>query len=508
MSRVIGAELDARLARVFGVELETSAWLPAEDAEPEELLRAADVIGHAIGDRRASAPPIALCTWATLPARPDVPPPPEERKAAIRRVLAWAEAGGARWNGIAVHVDADGNASVRASRMISAGEPILALPRRLMIVDNDLAGSTTGDLALGLPEPRPRDALAAWLPLEAREPTSRWRAYLDALPVQLAELPMFHDEDDLAALAGTTAHAIAAEDNRDVLDTYGQLSSELRARLSLADFAWGCAIVKSRGFHAPGTLEHRIALLPVVEFFNHQLGDTTWSYDPLDGSFVVSTERGFEIGDEVHFTYGDRSNTQLLVQFGFAVPSNRTSEAGLLFGRASDPVNEVAAHLLWKLPLDAPARLRVGCVLDHRFLRALSLARLQASGPVERACALESGLAAHGDMPWLGGALEEAAFAIMAAAARRALAELDAHRPRAAHRAWDRTCSIVRDAERAVLEQIIELSSTVAEYLHWHDPARVRAAADAVPADAIGARRLLRQYLHALADELTPATDR
>ena len=497
MSSAPRSELDARLASAFGVELDTSAWVPAEDADAEALLRAAEVIGRAIGDRRGVMAPIAERAWTALPMRPDAPPAPDERRAAIGRVLAWASAAGARWDGIEVHVDANGDASMLASRAISAGERILSLPRRLMIIDNELGGSTTG-----LRELPPRDALAAWLPLEARNPTSRWRAYLDALPVQLAELPMFHDQDDLAGLTGTTACAIAAEDNRDVLDAYGRLSSELRARLSLADFAWGCAIVKSRGFHAPGSLEHRIALLPVVEFFNHRPGDTTWSYDPLDGEFVVSTERGFGSGDEVHFTYGDRSNTLLFVHFGFAMPSNSASEAGLLFDRASDPINAVAAHLLWNLPLDAPARLRVGCVLDHRFLRALSLARLQASGPVERARSLEAGLAAYGDIPWLDGALEEAAFGVLATAARRALAELDAHPHRATSPGWDRTCALVRDAERAVLEQILEVTSATRAYLHERDPARVRAAADGVPADAIGARGLLRQYLRALADEL------
>ena len=187
---ISSVELDAALARVFGIEIETAAWLPAEGAEPEALLRAAERIGQAIGDRRVTLPPVVEPAWTALPARRAVPPSPDGRRAAIERVLAWAEAGGASWDGIGFHVDTDGNASVRALRSLSPGEAILTLPRRLMIIDNELARSTTGKLALD--DSRPRDALAAWLPLEMREPTSRWRAYLDALPVQLPELPMFH----------------------------------------------------------------------------------------------------------------------------------------------------------------------------------------------------------------------------------------------------------------------------------------------------------------------------
>ena len=493
------AELDATLARVFGVEIDTAAWLPAEDSEPEALLRAAEQIGQAIGERRATAPPVVELPWTALPARPDVPPSPDERRGAIERVLTWAEAGGASWDGIEVHVDTDGNASVRARRTLSPGEAILTLPRRLMIVDNELARSTTGKL--GLDDSRPRDALAAWLPLEMREPTSRWRAYLDALPVQLPELPMFHAADDLAALAGTAVYTNAAEDNRDVFDTYARLPLELRVRLSLAEFAWGCAIVKSRGFHAPGTLEHRIALFPIVDFFNHRIGDTTWTYDPHDGNFVITTERAFAVGDEVHLTYGDRSNARLFLHYGFTESSNIAGEADLLFDRASDPVNDVAAHLLWKLPLEAPARMRIACSLDHRFLAVLSHARLQAATSTERARGVEGGLAAYGDMPWLGGELEARAFDLMAAAARRALACFGAYSP--PRTAWDRTCANLRDAEREVLEQIIELTATARPYLHWQDPAQVRAVAAAIPADAIGARGMLREYLRALASALT-----
>jgi protein-histidine N-methyltransferase len=498
----MGGELASRLARAFGVELDTFAALPPDDAEPGELLRAAESIGRAIAGRGASAPPFVEPTWAALTARPDVRPLPDERRAAMQRQLAWARAAGASWDGIEFHVDASGDASVLASRKLASGETILTIPSHLMLVDNKLAASTTGELALGYPEPSPRDVLSAWLALEAREPASRWRAYLEALPVQLLELPMFSDDSDLAALAGTAAHALAAEKNREVHTTYARLSPDLRARLSLADFAWGYALVMSRAFHAPGTLEHHIAMIPLLDILNHGVDDTTWNYHPSTG-LVVSTERELAAGDEVHFSYGARSNTHLIVHFGFALEGNTAREAGLIFERTADPVNAVAAHLMWQLPLDAPPRIRVGCLLDHRFQRALSLARLQASGPDERSRAVAAGLTQDGDLPWLGGALEEAALAVLAAAARRALVELNAHSPRAAPRAWDRTCSLVRDSERSVLEQIIEFTDVVREYLHCEDPEPVRAVAEAIPRDAIGAPRLVREYLHALAYELS-----
>ncbi len=454
-----------------------------EDAAPDVLLRAAETL--------ASPPtnlPIAEPAWVALPTRRLTSPSRDERRAAIARLMVWAKAGGATWDGIELRVDANGHGAIVAGRPLLVGESILTLPRALMIVDDEVAAAT----------PDPGDALAAWLPLALRDPTSRWRAYLDALPVELAELPMFHPAEDLAAIAGTSAYTIAAAANRDVRDAYDRMSSERRARVSLAEFAWGWAIVKSRAYHAPGSFEHRIALLPVVDMFDHRLGDTTWSYDPNDGNFVVHTERAFAIGDPVHFTYGDRSNTRLFVHFGFTVPNNPADEACLRFERPEDPITRIAAHLLWKLPLDAPALMPVSSILDHRFVRALSLARLHAAGPVERARATEAGLSEEGDLPWLGATLEAAALAVMARAARRAIAELETHAAPAPTDAWGRTCAIVRDGERAVLEQICELARVAPAYLAGRDRAHILAAAAAVPAGA----RLLRQYLEAVADEV------
>ena len=418
-----------------------------------------------------------------MPVRPNAPPSADERRSALARLLAWASANGASWDGIEFGVDANGSARGIATRLLAAGEPVLTLPRRLMIIDDELQDSTTGTLALGF-EPHPQDALATWLPLEAHETASRWRAYLDALPAQLAEFPMFRDADELAALAGTAAYALAVDTNRDVLATYNRIPPELRARLSLADFAWGRAIVMSRAFQAPGTFEHRLALLPLVDILNHGRDDTTWSYNPFDG-LVVRTECAIETGDEVHFSYDNRSNTHFLVHYGFTLPDNSANEADLVF----------------ELPVDAPTRVRVGGNFDDRFVRALSIARLHACDPTERQRILES-LTEPTTIPFLGGATEEAAFDVLATVARRSRAELDAYPSRSSQSAWDQTCALVREGERAILDRIIELATAAREYANCA-PAHLRADADAIPADAVGARRMLRRYLQDLAEELS-----
>lgn len=318
-----------------------------------------------------------------------------------------------------------------------------------MIVDNALGSSRTGPVEL----PAPRDTLAAWLPLEAREATSPWRAYLDVLPAELPELPLVRPAEELEALAGTAAHTLADEVARDVRATYEQLPRELRTRVSLADFTWGRAIVMSRGFHAPGTFDHRIALLPLVDIFNHGRSNTTWTYGPLEG-MVVSAECAIACGEEVFFSYGQRSNSYLLVHYGFVLDDNPVREA--------------------QLELEGGNPALIGSVFDDRFAHALALARRDGT--------------------------EDAALETLVAAALRTREKLDAG-ARVPRTAWERICAEVRGNERAVVDQLLDFVALARNFAHSSAKER-RAAVAAMPADVAGARGVLRRYLEELlADE-------
>lgn len=311
----------------------------------------------------------------------------EQRSATVGALVAWAEASGAPLHGVAPRVDAGGNVSMYATRDIAQGDRIFALPRQLMIVDAN--NETT-----------PHASLAAWL--TTGDP--RWRAYLDDLPRSLPALPLFRDADALAALSGTAAHALAIADRRDLLDAH----ASLRTPLPLADFSWGWAIVRSRAFHAPGSFERRLALMPIVDLFDHGHGDTTWTYDPGDG-FVITAERAIATDEHVTFPYGNLSNSRLLAHYGFTLPDDPFAEA--------------------LLELDRPVL--VTARVDPLFADALAIARQQVG-------------------------TEERALALLADAARRGIARLvDAP---TGDPSWDASCARIRSAERSVLAQYVALA--------------------------------------------------
>ncbi|MBK9034891.1 MAG: SET domain-containing protein [Myxococcales bacterium] len=460
-------------------------------------MTAADLDGDVV-DRRAPTPAVNEPGWAPLPARAVATPTAAERATAVARVLAWATEAGAEIDGVELHVDARGDGSVRAARAIAAGQTLVMIPRRLMIVSDELAASATGATDLGVDAHSPCDALAAWLPQEARRTDSPWRHFLGALPAHLAELPMFHGDDDLAPLAGTAARRLAADLHRDVVDTYAALPPELRARVPLADFAWGRAIVASRGFNAPFSLDDRLAFIPVVDLFNHGHGDTTWHYDPVTERYQVRAARDIAAGAEVHFAYGAKSNAKLLASYGFALAENPAGEALLEFATMPDVGR--SARRPWA-PLPA-ASVVVGAEPDDRFLRALSSARRLAAADDGRGRADDDD---HDDVPWLGAEVERAALDTLSNAARRSRARLTALDAAPSNSAWHRACALVRAGERAVLAQLIEFVALATPHLADPTPAALRAAAAALSPAGGAAHTLARAYLDALADALTTA---
>lgn len=348
--------------------------------------------------------------WEPLPARAVAARTADERLATVSALIAWADVAGAALQSVAARVDGSGNVAMYATRAINPGTQVFALPRRLMII-RELA---------------PHAELAAWL-AESRDPESPWHAYLADLPPHMPELPLYRTARELAALAGTTAHAHVMADRRELLDAHD------RTQLPLADFAWGWSIVRSRAFHAPGSFEPHLALMPVVDLFDHGHGDTTWTYDQADATFVITAERAIASGEPVTFPYGDLSNGQLLAHYGFTLPDERFAEALLAFEPSAVASVEVA----------------VASRVDQRFAHALSVARRHAADDEDRALAL------------------------LADAARRSIAML-ANVPATGDPSWDANAARVRTGERAVLEQYAALDDRDSPLLRAYRAARDR----------------------------------
>jgi histone-lysine N-methyltransferase SETD3 len=344
---------------------------------------------------------------------------------------------------------------------------------------------------------------ATWLALERARPTSPWRLYLDALPAA-PDTPAFRSDADLALLADTAAIASVSgargtldADHARLVQLFGSKAPPREA------MAWARAITASRMFKV--TIEghdHR-AMVPVADFFDHAVGDSTWRYDDTAGGLVVTAARDLEAGEEIHLSYGGFPNAHFLTHYGFAVEENPDDVALLLFPPAPDALRDVLAATLWDQPLAAPIELEVNTRIEGGMRRALSLARLRTASYREIILSNDHGRFADRIFMWLHGDHDRAALEMIGEAARASIARMG-EVPALGDDAtfWQRTCATVKRSERAVLEAAIALRERAEPYIDDPRPWDWRRAATSMDILSRGADCLLRSYILMIADEL------
>jgi len=59
--------------------------------------------------------------------------------------------------------------------------------------------------------------------------------------------------------------------------------------------------------------------------FNHDSEDkiqTSWTYDENEGGFIIKATEDIEVGDEICINYGEKTNHDLFLNYGFVMESN------------------------------------------------------------------------------------------------------------------------------------------------------------------------------------------
>lgn len=247
----------------------------------------------------------------------------------------------------------DGEVSGRgliAMKPILQGEAVFEIPYELIL---------TKEVALrSLPLPENVDdyiAIACLLVSErAKGEKSFWKPYFDVLPLDEELIPLFRwSEEDLALLAGSpciaaskslglkleaefqSANEMYFENNRETFpeDVFNQEAWE-----------WAFAILFSRAIML--TAEQRIGLVPYADLLNHNPFCSTYidvHTKPLLDRKVVAlyTDRPYNKMDQVFVTYGPKSNSDLLLLYGFVSDRNPYDSVELVVSLSeSDPLYE------------------------------------------------------------------------------------------------------------------------------------------------------------------------
>lgn len=239
----------------------------------------------------------------------------------------------------------DSGRGLLARRSIVQDQEMIRLPRRCCMtkeaaIKRGLATDATNDYV----------AIALLLLRErAKGKASFWAPYIDILPTTEEVAATFTwDEDDLQALDGSPC-----------LEATSSMRSKLRNENVVDDFddwEWAFSILFSRAIRL-GTSgrDEFLALVPYVDFINHSPFSSSYvTLEPKQDSFlgqlfttqtdddiVVYADRSYKKFQQIYISYGPKSNSDLLLLYGFALDRNPFNSVAVRLGPSpADPLYE------------------------------------------------------------------------------------------------------------------------------------------------------------------------
>lgn len=236
--------------------------------------------------------------------------------------------------GIADETTDDGEYSGRgliAMKGIVQGEPIFEVPFELVIT------KPTAVAAFPILEDAGEYIAIACFLIHERSLGSKsfWKPYLDVLPQDEELIPLFRwNEDDLKLLQGSPCISAAKSLRAKLANEFSTAEHTYFSRdrvlfpehiFTSEAWEWAFAILFSRAIML--TAEQVIGLVPYADLLNHNPFCSTY-IDVHKRSFsdnrvvALYTDRPYSRMDQVFVTYGPKSNSDLLLLYGFVTDRN------------------------------------------------------------------------------------------------------------------------------------------------------------------------------------------
>ncbi|KAG7823733.1 hypothetical protein KL909_003130 [Ogataea angusta] len=304
-------------------------------------------------------------------------------KSNLENLLDWSKSHGAYFENVEFAFDKDRGVYGILKHEVNLDEPLIIVPEALFITPE------MATKVFGLDEPVEALSLLllAKLKFDRKETlingyslSKMFEPYIAFLPNSCSEigLPLFWTDREQELLKGTDAYPRLEQKRKELHKEWSSLMSLLdeHNKLDLVTkettqgkgivswksfeaYAWAHSIYCTRAF--PNFLREQSErnlnigfLCPIVDLLNHKNGEkVTWTC--ADNSFVFrASPKCIRRGEEVYNNYGDKSNTELLLNYGFVLDDNE-SETTALTLKVEEKVIEAGINFGLKLPLGASA---------------------------------------------------------------------------------------------------------------------------------------------------------
>ena len=230
-----------------------------------------------------------------------------------------------------IHFYTDDYRGVIAKNDIYKNEIIMTIPKECLIsletVLNTRYGKTIGEFMYKELNSPKHCLLSSFLLYE--EKNKNYKYYFDLLPKDFSNFQIFYQKKELEYLKGSPFLDQILEKKEDMKNDYNKLCEYLPNfnQFSFSKFCKARVLISSRIFGISINRKKTDVLVPFADLLNHKRPkQTQWYYDDNLESFVIQAIEDIKEGNEIFDSYGKKTNARFLLNYGFCLEDNDTSE--------------------------------------------------------------------------------------------------------------------------------------------------------------------------------------
>ena len=272
-----------------------------------------------------------------------------------------------------IHFYTDDYRGVTAKSDIAKNELIMAIPKDCLIsLETALStnyGSKIGEFMYKELNSPKHCLLSSFLLYE--EKNKKYKYYFDLLPKDFSNFPIFYKKEELEYLKGSPFLEQIIEKKEDMKNDYNKLCEYLPNfnQFSFSKFCKARVLISSRIFGISMNRKKTDVLVPFADLLNHKRPkQTQWYYDDNLESFVIQAIDNIKEGKEIFDSYGKKTNARFLLNYGFCLDDNDTSEylLNIKFDEKY-PLFDVKKKLLIKNEIEYDYKINRSFCLNNNF---------------------------------------------------------------------------------------------------------------------------------------------
>jgi len=230
-----------------------------------------------------------------------------------------------------IHFYTEDYRGVIAKSDISKNEIIMTIPKTCLITLENAFETEYGKkirkfMYRELNSPK-HCLLSSFLLFEEKNP--KYKYYFDLLPKDFKNFPVFYTKEELEYLKGSPFLSQILEKKKDMKIDYNKLCEYIPnfKQFKFNKFKEARVLISSRIFGISINQNKTDVLAPFADLLNHKRPrQTQWYYDDNLESFVIQAIENIKQGDEIFDSYGKKTNARFLLNYGFCLDDNDTSE--------------------------------------------------------------------------------------------------------------------------------------------------------------------------------------